>query len=96
MPIPTARCPSCEHRKASAAKNPDGLCDECNGGIYAKQRGQDEETFLHLTVTRRDKTRWIAAARILAQRGLLKTAGVSDFVTDTLNARAGAVLGTKA
>jgi hypothetical protein len=33
------RCPSCEIRKASAAKNPDGLCNECNGGVYIKKKG---------------------------------------------------------
>jgi len=31
MPLPTALCPSCEQRKYSAAKSPDGLCDECAG-----------------------------------------------------------------
>lgn len=31
----TARCPSCEIRKRSAALNTDGLCDECRGGAQA-------------------------------------------------------------
>lgn len=27
-------CISCDQRKYSAGRNPDGLCDECNGGLY--------------------------------------------------------------
>jgi hypothetical protein len=30
-------CVSCDQRKHSAAQNPDGLCDDCNGGIYVRQ-----------------------------------------------------------
>ena len=37
MSLKCERCPSCDILKRSAAVNPDGLCDECNGGIYAKK-----------------------------------------------------------
>lgn len=30
-------CVSCDQRKASAKRNPDGLCDDCNGGIYRRK-----------------------------------------------------------
>lgn len=34
----TAFCPSCDQQKASAARNQDGLCDECNGGVYQRTK----------------------------------------------------------
>lgn len=34
----TDPCPSCGHRKHSATRNPDGMCDECNGGVYLRKR----------------------------------------------------------
>lgn len=34
----TDPCPSCGHRKHSATRNSDGMCDECNGGVYLRKR----------------------------------------------------------
>lgn len=54
---------------------------------------EEAETFLHLTVKRREKSAWVKAARVLFHRGQIPSASISDFVTDTLNERAKRVNG---